>query len=237
MIDKSFKRTGPIWRNSPVMRKQVVTRVTRSLELEYGLPRFGNPSDPVSDLVYIILSNKTIPSMAQTTYRRLRRRFKTWDAVLHSPPATLRGILRQAGLSAVKSKHIRGALRKITSDFGSCSLRRLARLEQADAEGYLVSLPGVSDKVAKCVLMYTMNARVLPVDGHVHRVAVRLGWTKRKRADQCHEELEALVPPDKRYAFHVDCIAHGRLICRPRSPFCGKCCINRYCAYFREKQK
>ncbi len=33
-------------------------------------------------------------------------------------------------------------------------------------------------------MMYTLNAQVLPVDVHVHRVAGRLGWTKRKRADR-----------------------------------------------------
>ncbi len=89
----------------------------------------------------------------------------------------------------------------------------------------LVSLPGVSEKVAKCIMMYTLNHRVLPVDVHVHRVVSRLGWTKRKRADQCHQELESLVPPRWRYAFHVGCVLHGRAVCRAQKPLCGNCSI------------
>ena len=92
-----------------------------------------------------------------------------------------------------------------------------------------MGLDGVSEKVAKCVMMYTLGFDVLPVDVHVHRVATRLEWTNRKRADQCHEELEALVKPRYRFAFHVDCICHGRAVCRPKNPRCNDCVIRRYC--------
>ena len=114
-----------------------------------------------------------------------------------------------------------------------CDLSYLASLETQAAQEYPVSIPGVSKKVAKCVLMYTMHGTVLPVDSHVHRVARRLGWTARKRADQCHEELESLVPPHRRYAFHVDCIEHGRAVCRPQKPNCQICTISGYCEFFR----
>ena len=96
----------------------------------------------------------------------------------------------------------------------------------------LITLPGVSDKVAKCVMMYTMGKQVLPVDAHVHRVTRRLGWTSRKRADQTHEELEALIRPEQRYNFHVNCIQHGRLICIPHTPICNICPVNQYCEYY-----
>lgn len=229
----TVKQTGAIWQSKLATRANAVAKVCALLEKKYGRPRFGNPRDPVGDLVYIVLSNKTSPGMAQATYRRLRVRFKKWDDILRAPASALRLILRPAGLSQKKTKYIRAALRRIKADFGSCNLRALRKIAAHNAEDYLVTLPGVSNKVAKCVLMYTLDAPVLPVDSHVHRVAKRLGWTNRKRADQCHEELEALVPPARRYAFHVDCIAHGRLICRPENPVCDKCCINRHCAYFR----
>lgn len=228
-----IKKTGSIWRSKRVLRWKTVATVCARLEKEYGLPRFGNPRNPLADLIYIVISNKTSPSTANLTYARLRQRFKAWEDVLNAAPSELRKLLEPAGLARKKSKYIRAALARIRADFGSCSLTALRKIAPHNAHDYLVSLPGVSDKVAKCVLMYTLDAQVLPVDSHVHRVATRLGWTARKRADQSHEELEALVPPSKRFAFHVDCIAHGRLICRPESPICDECCINCYCAYFR----
>jgi len=224
-------RTGVVWSKPPRVRAQIVRRVCEALERTNGRPRFGNPVDPLDDLIYIIVSNKTSPSIAQQTYARMKREFAVWDDALASPPSALQSLLETAGLATVKSQQIRAALEKISSDFGSCDLTQLKARSEREVQDYLVSLPGASDKVAKCVMMYTMDADVLPVDSHVHRIAKRLGWTSRKRADQCHDELEALVPPHRRYALHVDCILHGRSVCRPRGPACARCCISRHCAF------
>lgn len=231
-----LKRTGTIWSNPPNVRGQIVRRVCEALEEAYGHPRFGNPEEPLDDLVYIVLSNKTSPQTAQRVYEHLRMTYGTWDDVLRAPPRQLRALIAPAGLSTVKSRQIREAFRKIEDDFGSCNLSALRGKNENEVEKYLTSLAGVSEKVAKCIMIYTLGANVLPVDSHVHRVTRRLGWISWKRADQSHDELEALVPPRRRATFHVDCIAHGREICRPTQPRCDRCCINRHCKYFRSHQ-
>jgi endonuclease III len=230
----TFKKTGVIWRKSPAIRVREVASVCTALSNAYGTPRFGNPTDPLDDLIFIILSNKTGPAAARKTYRDLRRRFPRWDNILSAPLSTLESILKPAGLSAVKSRQIRAALYRIKKEFGRCNLNALKRTSADDAEDFLVGLPGASEKVAKCVMMYTLHLGVLPVDTHVHRISSRLGWTARRRADQCHAELEALVLPALRRNFHVACIAHGRKVCRPRSPQCHDCCINRYCEFYKD---
>lgn len=214
----------------------IVARVCELLEVVYGLPRFGNPADPLDDLVYIILTNKASPAVANCLFDKVKQQFPTWNEVLESPDL-LPKLIRQGGLAVKKSAQIVAALGKIQSDFGACSLEPLRGRQETDAEAYLVSLPGVSQKVAKCVMMYTLGAAVLPVDAHVHRVARRLGWTQRKRADQCHEELEALVPRERRHAFHVDCIAHGRTVCRAIKPACDHCPVNKYCDFYNRNAK
>ena len=228
------KLTGSIWQERPRVRAQQVRRTCEALEQTYGRPRLGNPQNPLDDLVYTILSNKTAPDCASETYRRVKKRFRSWDAVLAAPAPTLQRILAPGGLSHVKTRQIRGALRRIARDYGRCTLNGLKGRSVEDAQRYLETLPGVSTKVAKCVLMYTMGAEALPVDSHVHRIARRLGWIDRKRADQSHEELESLISPHRRYAFHVDCLAHGRAVCRPTNPACERCCVSRHCKYFRE---
>lgn len=223
------KPSGAIWKRPCRSRAQIVRRVCEALEGTYGEGRLGNPRRPLDDLVYIIISNKTAPETAQRTYRAVRRRFKRWDDVLRSRSTALQRVLEPAGLSGVKSQQIRAALRRMKADFGRCTLAPIRRLGTEEAQEYLLSLPGVSEKVAKCVMMYTMGAQVLPVDGHVHRIAMRLQWSARKRADQCHEELEALVPPHRRRMFHINCVMHGREVCRPAGPRCSDCCINTHC--------
>jgi endonuclease III len=234
-MKKPLKKTGRIWRKTACARSRVAKEVCERLRVAYGLPRLGNPKDPLDDLVYIVVSNKTSPPMARLTYRRLKASFDSWDGALGAGGKVLRSILKPAGLSRVKASQLQAAFKKIRTDFGECDLRPLRKKSEPEIHRYLVGLPGVSDKVAKCVMMYTMGAPVLPVDGHVHRIATRLGWTARKRADQCHEELEALVPPSSRYVFHVGCVLHGREVCRPENPACELCCINAYCEYLRNK--
>jgi endonuclease III len=231
-----IKKTGAIWRRPLSARVRVVRNVCKILSETYGSPRFGNPSDPLDDLIYIILSNKTTPRSARNSYKRLRGRFHTWDDILNEPISVLRSLLKPAGLSVVKSRHIRSMLRSIKKDFGTCDLKPLRTLSSEAAQEYLVGLPGVSEKVAKCVMMYTLHYPVLPVDTHVHRISSRLGWAARKRADQCHPELEELVPPDLRRNFHVACIAHGRSVCRQSNPSCRDCCVRRYCEFFKATQ-
>ena len=229
------KKSGRIWRTPRSKRAGVVRNVCQALKKSYGLPRFGNPSRPLDDLVYIVLSNKTGPTVARAVFRRLKTKFKSWDRVADASLASIIGILRPAGLARVKARHLRASLRRIRDRFGTCSLRSLAGAELEAVQSYLCSLPGVSEKVAKCVMMYTLGLDVLPVDAHVHRIASRLGWTSRKRADQCHAELESLITPRNRFAFHVGCVAHGRAVCRPLSPRCGDCTLQKHCRHARKQ--
>lgn len=236
MEKKGFKKTGRIWQMSERNRKKRVREVCYALEKEYASPRLGNPVDPIDDLVFIIISNKTSPQTARSTYGIIKATFPTWEQILEADPTELAQILKPAGLWRVKSGQITAAIKKIKDDFGIIDLAQIQHRPSSEIESYLVSLPGVSKKVAKCIMMYTLDIDVLPVDGHVYRIARRLGWTSRNRADQCHEELEALVPPENRFAFHVDCILHGRSICRPREPLCGSCIVNTHCDFYKSER-
>ena len=232
----ALKQTGPIWQEPPKVRALLVRRVCERLERTYGAPRLGNPLDPLDDLVFIILSNKTTPLLAKATYGTLKSQFSTWEDLRRGcTNSRLVSLLRPAGLSRVKARQLLDIFNRLIADFGLCALDTLKTVADEEALTYLTSLPGVSDKVARCILMYSFDRGVLPVDSHVHRIARRLGWTARKRADQCHEELESLVSSDRRFAFHVDCVVHGRSVCRPSNPACDQCCINRYCAYYANR--
>lgn len=213
--------------------REEVAVVCSILEQTYGSPRHGNPFDPLDDLVYIVLSNRTSAPVAARVYAELKGRSADWGELLRIPESELREMLAPAGLSAKRAASLRGILMRLLQDFGEARLDALAGWTVPDAERYLTSLPGVSDKVAKCVLMYGLGRPVLPVDVHLHRLATRLGWISHRRADQSHETLEALVPADLRYGLHVNAIAHGRAVCKSGLPRCGQCVISMWCDYFR----
>lgn len=229
-----MKKTGSIWELDSTERENEISVVCKKLKDSYGSTRLGNPIDPVDDLVYIILSNKTSPSQARKVYEDIKSRYPSWQDLLNSTENDLYKLVEPAGLANKKTRYIKGSIKQIKQEYEDINLNELSNQPNEEIHDFLTSLPGVSDKVAKCILIFTMDKKVLPVDSHVHRIASRLGWTSRKRADQSHEELEALVPPDKRYNFHVNSILHGREICRPKMPKCDQCVINQYCKYYTE---
>ncbi len=91
---------------------------------------------------------------------------------------------------------------------------------------------GQRRRPACCCLRLAKPA--LPVDTHVHRVAKRLGLIGPKvSADAAHTQLEAALPPETIYPFHIDMIQHGRLICHAQRPRCADCPLNDICDFYQ----
>lgn len=213
-----------------------VEAVCELLHKAYNSPRLENPYNAVDDLVFITLSNKTSPAIAQAIFNRLKTEFSTWEELLGIGEKKIEQLLRPAGFSRIRASFLFRSLSKIHDDFGACTLDCLTNKPEQEVFLYLISLPGVSNKVAKCIMLYTLGFSVLPVDAHVFRVGKRLGWTTKNRADLSHNELEGIVPERLRYGFHVNALSHGRAVCKPRTPNCQQCCLTAFCDYFLTSQ-
>ncbi len=225
-------RRSQTWRRerSTGLRSWIRTYCEK-LERQYGSPRHGNKRDPLDELVYIILSTRTGEAVFRGIYRDLKRAFPSWDDVAARRVAEFHRILAPGGLSSVKAYQLLGIFSTLRREFGRATLTPLKAMSDQDAERFLTSLPGVGKKVAKCVLMYSLDRLVLPVDVHTHRIAMRLGLVAKRRPDTSQDLIEAQVPPELRYGFHVNAIAHGRTICLPRKPTCGACVLRECCPY------
>lgn len=221
--------------SSTKISESSVDQVCDLLEQTYGSPGHGNPTDPLDDLIYITLSNKTSPQTAMKLYSHLKRSYLTWDDLCDEKESVLAEQLKPGGFGTIKSQFILNTLRRVKGDRGNCELTFLRNQTEAQVLEFLMSLPGVSNKVARCVMMYTLGFEVLPVDAHVYRIAKRLGWATKNRPDLSHLELEKIIPKKLRYGFHVNAIAHGRIVCRASQPRCQSCCIRKYCAFAKSK--
>lgn len=214
--------------------RQKAHRVTTKLDDLYGSPRHGNLRNPLDELIYIVLSQMTTGPSYGRVFRRLKRETGTWDEALTMPTSQLRKLIEDAGLSRQKAPRIKSVLRRIAKEFGSLTLAPLRRMTDEEVVRFLCSLPGVGVKTAKCVMMYSLNREVLPVDTHVHRVAVRLGLLEPDVATSAiHDALERVVVPRDRYALHVNALAHGRAMCSARHPQCDGCPMRRVCLHVR----
>ena len=220
-----------------------LVEVATILAILHGTPRLGNPADPVDDLIYIILARKTREDAYQSTYEALKKKFPDWNSLLRARRTTVEKIISSGGLVAKKTDSIFGALEMIRDRFGEVSLEPLRDLDDAEVEQFLCSLPEISRKSAYCVMMYTLDRQVFPVDTHVGRVLSRLEPFLDlgiPLAGLDHKKLQSriadLIPPPLRYSLHVNLIEHGRQICLPRKPRCERCELTAFCHRFRSEK-
>jgi endonuclease III len=214
-----------------------IRKITAVLKGVYGNPRHGNPYDPLDDLIYIILSTRTRDSSFANTFRTLKKSFPSWNGVVPKQRRRFELILFPGGLGKLKARQIIRIITELKRRFGSATLAPVGRMSEKKAESFLTSLSGVGPKIAKCVLMYTLKRRVLPVDVHVHRLATRLGFRTKKRPDTSQDLIESAVPPELRYSFHVNAVAHGRAVCLAQRPRCDICPISKRCQYYQLNRK
>lgn len=208
------------------------TRIAERLGREYGLPRLRNRRDPLDELIFIILSAQTEEYNYLRTYRALRRRYRSWDAVLVAGESKVFESIRRGGLGRKKARQICLLLAALRDLYGRLSLDFLASMTNEAAEEALLSLPGVGRKTAKCVLMYALDREVLPVDTHVWRLCARLlgaDGISPKPSDKVKVALEAAVPSQHRYGVHVGLVLHGRSVCHAINPACQGCFLRDLC--------
>jgi len=203
------------------------------LRERYGAPSAHRRQPPLDELVLTILSQNTSDTNCGRAYARLRARYPEWADVRDADSAELEEVLRPGGLAAQKAPRIQAVLREL-SDGGPPRLDWAAELAPADAMARLEALPGVGPKTASCVLLFSLDVPVMPVDTHVGRVARRLGLIPQRMPDgPAHAALTALVPGDRMLEAHLLLITHGRRTCLARRPRCGGCALLELCPYGR----
>jgi endonuclease-3 len=211
-----------------------VRAIHKILLKAYGEPE-RSQMDAVSELVCTILSQNTNDANRDRAYTSLRGKFPTWEHVRDAPTRQVVAAIRPAGLANQKGPRIQRVLRRIaeTDPQGRLDIDFLADLPVEEAKQWLMSLDGVGPKTAAIVLLFSLNRPAFPVDTHIHRVTTRLGLIPPgTTAEKAHGLLEALVPTEWYYPFHLNVIAHGRAVCKAHKPRCDICPLQKYCDYW-----
>jgi endonuclease-3 len=213
-------------------RRSRVLAIRDRLRAMYG-PKPAEPhGHPIHELVLTVLSQNTNDRNRDVAYGRLRERFYRWEEIREAPVGEIEDAIRPGGLARQKAARIKQILEELGD---SPDLDWLADAPRDEAIDYLCSLPGVGRKTTACVLLFAFGRPEMPVDTHVFRVGKRLGLISPGASpDQAHDEALRLVDPEDVYELHMNLIAHGRQICRPR-PRCPECDLRRMCPFWREQ--
>src|SRR5438552_16459888 len=172
--------------------------VTRRLTELYGVAEWSQ-KDPLSMLVDIILSHRTRDEQTAAAYDNLLKRFGSWEAMRDAPTSEVQETIANVNWPEVKAPRLQAIMRQITEERGNLNLDFLCDLPVEEAAAWLNRFEGVGPKTIACVLLFSCQQPLLPVDVHVHRVAGRLGLIGKKvTADAAHELLQALLPNNAR---------------------------------------
>lgn len=218
--------------------KKIFYTSSRLLGKNYQSPRLGNKRNPLNELLYIKLSLRTTGPSFERVYIEFKKRFPKWEDVYKADKKEIAKALYNAGLSNQKANNLKAILDKLKSDFGKVSLAPIKEFTDQSMEEYLCSLPGVGKKSARCIMLYSFDRQVFPVDAHCFRIIKRLGWirTGTKYNNTVADKIQNMIPPKLRYSLHVNMVTHGRALCLERFPKCNICPLLRVCP-FGQKRK
>jgi len=203
-------------------KKKNVRQIIRLLKKEYPEARCSlDHSNPLELLVATILSAQCTDERVNLVTADLFRKYRTWRDYADAPTAELERDIHSTGFFRNKARAIQGACRLIGERHGG---RVPASMEE------LLELPGVARKTANVVLgnAYGVASGVV-VDTHVSRLSERLGLSEEKSAEKIERDLLGLVPEPDWINFSHLLIAHGRAVCKARTPLCGECALARLC--------
>ena len=212
-----------------------MNRLLDLLAAEYGEPSVTR-RPPLDELVLTILSQNTSDINRDRAYEALRSRFPTWQQVLDAPAGELEEAIRPGGLARQKAPRIQAVLAEVAGVGHGLDLEWLAKLEPEDAMDWLTSLNGVGVKTASIVLLFSFGVPVMPVDTHVHRIALRLELVPAgTSAEKAHLLITEQVPDGRMLEAHLLLITHGRRTCVARRPRCTRCVLLEMCPYGRRE--
>ena len=204
-----------------------VDAIAGRLETHYGPIPWERQGDPLDVLILTILSQNTNDTNRDRAYAQLQATYASHQAMAEAPTEELAEAIRTAGMHNQKAKSIQRALRTTYERHGVYDLSHLEILSGEEALEELVALKGVGKKTAGIVLAFSLGKPYFPVDTHIQRITKRLRFVARN--DDPHEVMNALVPDELKFQFHIHLIQHGRDTCKARKPHCDRCLIADLC--------
>ena len=195
-------------REVPKWQTPIVTVVAESSE------------NPFHVLISCILSLRTQDA---TTAQATRRLFALADAPETMARLSTRKIEKAifpVGFYRTKAKNIRGICRTLIKEYSG---------KVPDEIDELLKLKGVGRKTANLVVTLGYRKPGICVDTHVHRISNRWGYVRTENPKETEFALREKLP--KRYWLEYNdlLVTFGQHLCRPISPMCSQCAVEKYC--------
>ena len=159
-----------------------------------------------------ILSQNTTDATSAVAFANLKRAFPTWEAVRVADPRPVEAAVKCGGLAEIKVRRIQVILNTLHEERGAACMEYLREMDDEAVKRELSRFKGVGPKTVSCVLMFCLKRPDFPVDTHVWKIAMTLGWIpKSATRDTAYEHLNRRVPDACKFDLHVLLVEHGKV--------------------------
>jgi len=229
-----------------------INKINRLLKEAFGIPKRSKKlPDPVDLLIATILSQNTNDKNSYQAYKNIKEKFKNWEEVADLPLKKIERTIKVAGLGKQKSKAIKNFLKTIKdkkkppsaslarpakasakrAKSGKIRLDHFSEMNNDEILNELTSFKGIGIKTASCVLLFSLDRNICPVDTHVHRTLNRIGLVQTKSPEKTFSIINKHLPEGIAHQFHTNLIRLGREVCKAAKPKCSICPLLHICRY------
>lgn len=154
--------------------------------------------------------------VAETLYAR----YPTLEAIAGADLSEMEETVKPTGFYRHKARDLIEGARMILQDYGG---------RVPDTMEALLRIPGIGRKTANLVLGELYGRPAVVADTHCIRLSNRLGLCDTRDPAKVEAALKKLLPPEEQLMFCHRLVAHGRAVCKARSPVCGNCGVREFC--------
>jgi endonuclease-3 len=176
--------------------------------------------DPFQVLISTLLSLRTKDETTSKAARRLFRLARTPETMAKLPAAKIIEAIYPVGFYRTKARTIIDVCKRLLNEFGG---------KVPSSLDTLLTFKGVGRKTANLILTRGFGLPGICVDTHVHRISNRLGVVKTRNPEETEFALREVLPKQYWIIYNDLLVAFGQNLCRPISPKCSVCIIERYC--------
>ena len=177
-------------------------------------------TSPFKGLIITVISLRTKDEVTGKAGERLFKLADTPETMSKLSTKQIEKAIYPAGFYKVKASNIKKISEILIKYFNS---------KVPDDLDTLLTLPNVGRKTANLVLIEGFKKLAMCVDIHVHRISNRIGYVKTKTPEETEFALRDKLPKKYWLEYNWILVAFGQTICKPVSPFCSKCPIEKYC--------
>jgi endonuclease-3 len=209
--------------------------VHRRLLNHYGQPEPRDLWDPLTQMIYSMLSSRTKTPVSHAVLAALKARFGTWENLRDAPIPEIEDTIRPVTFPEPKAINLKAALVRVTERHGSLNLSFLARHSTEKIRIWLEKFEGVGVKTSAAVVNFsTLRRRAMCVDSHHLRIVQRLGFVnKSATAREAETRIMEMAPATWSAAMlddhHSLIKLHGQKCCTKNDPRCSRCPLRDIC--------